>query len=136
MFRSLPFAIVALLVVSSSSFAQDEEWITMFNGESLLGWHVNENPESVFVEDNCLVVKGDRAHAFFVGETGHADFTNFHFKAKVMTKPGANSGIYFHTAFLESGWPDKDTKPKLTTHNKIKRKRADCITSRIILKLL
>lgn len=35
------------------------------------------------------------------------DFTNFEFKALVMTKPGSNSGIYFHTAFQEKGFPDK-----------------------------
>ena len=37
----------------------------------------------------------------------NANFKNFHLKAEVMTLPGANSGIYFHTAFQESGWPKK-----------------------------
>jgi hypothetical protein len=77
----------------------------MFNGENLLGWHVSENGDSVYVEDGCLVTHGPRAHAFFVGKTGQASFTNFHFKAKVMTEPKANSGIYFHTKFQDEGWP-------------------------------
>ena len=32
-------------------------------------------------------------------------FKNFEFKATVMTKPGANSGIFIHTAYQEDGWP-------------------------------
>jgi hypothetical protein len=35
------------------------------------------------------------------------NFKNFEFKAEVMTYPGANSGIYFHTAFQQGGWPAK-----------------------------
>jgi hypothetical protein len=83
------------------------EWRSMFNGKDLLGWHINESPKSFYVEDGCLVAHGNRSHAFFVGETGHADYKNFHLKAKVMTMPSANSGIYFHTKFLDSGWPNK-----------------------------
>ena len=79
----------------------------MFNGKDLLGWHVNENPKSVYIEDGCLVTHGPRSHVFYVGPTGHAEFKNFHFKAKVKTKPKANSGIYFHTRFLATGWPDR-----------------------------
>lgn len=89
-----------------TSRAQDD-WIKMFNGEDLNGWRVNENPESVRVEENCIVVQGDRAHVFYVGENGDASFKNFEFRAKVKTEPGSNSGIYFHTTFLDSGWPNK-----------------------------
>jgi hypothetical protein len=35
------------------------------------------------------------------------NFKNFHFKAEVMTTPGSNSGIYFHTAYQEKSWPSK-----------------------------
>ena len=48
---------------------------------------------------------GDRAHLFYDGDVENHNFKNFEFKAKVMTKPGANSGIYFHTKFQEDGWP-------------------------------
>ena len=30
---------------------------------------------------------------------------NFEFKAEVMTTPGSNGGIYFHTRYQEDGWP-------------------------------
>ena len=99
-------ALLFLFACSTSCFAQ-EEWIEMFNGEDLLGWHTNENPDSIRVEDGCLVTHGPRAHVFYVGPSGHADFKNFHFKTKVKTLPQANSGIYFHTRFLNEGWPDR-----------------------------
>jgi hypothetical protein len=35
----------------------------------------------------------------------HADFKNFELSADGMTRPGANSGIYFHTAYQPEGWP-------------------------------
>jgi hypothetical protein len=35
------------------------------------------------------------------------NFKNFEFKAQVMTKPGSNSGIYFHTAYQQVGFPTK-----------------------------
>ena len=87
------------LSVMSPAHGQDTEFDSMFNGENLLGWHVSENGDSVYVKDGCLVTHGPRAHAFFVGKTGQASYTNFHFKAKVMTEPKANSGIYFHTKY-------------------------------------
>ncbi len=89
------------------SIREKTEWIDMFNGKDLLGWHVNENAKSVYIEDGCIVTHGKRAHLFYVGPEGHAEFKNFHFKAKVKTTKGSNSGIYFHTKFLKTGWPDK-----------------------------
>ena len=103
--RSLFPALIVLAFLVSPALAQDGEFKSMFNGENLLGWHVNENYDSVYVEDGCLVTHGERAHVFYVGETGRADFSDFHFKCKVMTKPKANSGIYFHTKFEDTGWP-------------------------------
>lgn len=95
---------VCLAYFCSPLLAQ-ENWVEMFNGKDLLGWHVSENAKSVYVEDGCLVTHGKRSHAFYVGSAGHANFTNFHFKAKVKTLPNANSGVYFHTRFQEKGWP-------------------------------
>ena len=94
----------------------------MFNGTDLSGWKVNENPESVYLEDGCLVTHGERAHAFYVGADGKADFVNFHFKAKVKTKKGANSGIYFHTQFLDSGWPNRGYEAQVNNTQQDKKK--------------
>lgn len=102
--------LVCSLLVATFSWAkaaEEEGWISLFNGKDLSGWKINENPDSVRVEDGLLVVNGPRAHLFYEGEDGKAEFKNFHFKAQVMTFPKANSGIYFHTKFLDSGWPNK-----------------------------
>lgn len=80
----------------------DTLWISLFDGTSLDGWKASEHPASFTVADGSIVAHGDRAHLFYVR---HVDFTDFHFKADVKTAPGANSGIYFHTAYQEEGWP-------------------------------
>ena len=83
------------------------EWISLFDGASLDGWRASENKETFSVRDGMIVVDGPRSHLFYVGEVAGHDFTNFEFKADVMTKPGANSGMYFHTEYQEEGWPSK-----------------------------
>ncbi len=83
------------------------EWVSIFDGESLAGWKVNENPATFSIEDGAIVANGDRAHLFYVGEVADHSFKNFEFKAQVMTLPNSNAGIYFHTQFQEEGWPSK-----------------------------
>jgi len=80
---------------------------SLFNGRNLKGWKVAERPESVRVENGALIVNGDRAHVFYDGPDSHHAFKNFELRALVRSKPGSNSGIYFHTAFQEAGWPSK-----------------------------
>jgi hypothetical protein len=95
----------ALLSLLPRPLGAEEEagFVSLFNGETLDGWKVNENPESWAVEAGKIVCQGQRSHLFYVGEL--APFENFHFKAEVMTTPGSNAGIYFHTRFQETGWP-------------------------------
>lgn len=125
MIRTITAALVAAFAVclfASAADAQDGEFKSMFNGKDLLGWHVSEKPGSVYIEDGCIVTHGDRAHAFYVGETGHADFKDFHFKCKVKTMPNANSGIYFHTKFEDSGWPTQGYEAQVNnTHQDPKK---------------
>lgn len=82
-------------------------WADLFDGNSLDGWRVNENPKSVAVKDGTIVVKGECAHLFYDGPVYQHSFQNFELRALVMTKPKANSGIYFHTVFQDEGWPAK-----------------------------
>nr|HMQ22220.1 DUF1080 domain-containing protein [Planctomycetota bacterium] len=70
-------------------------WTSLFDGRSLAGWKVNENPDSVRVVDGAMVVKGPRAHVFYGGPGYSHSFKNFDFIAQVKTRPQANSGIYF-----------------------------------------
>lgn len=99
--------LLAFLFVFMGTWAQQGEWVPLFDGKSMDGWKIAENPDSFQVVDGVIKVDGPRAHAFYVGEVNNADFKNFEFKADIMTMPKANSGIFFHTAYQEKGWPDK-----------------------------
>jgi hypothetical protein len=83
------------------------QWQSLFDGKSLNGWKASENKDTFTVRDGMIVIDGKRSHLFYVGPVENADFKNFEFKADVMTKPGANSGMYFHTDYQEAGWPGK-----------------------------
>lgn len=89
---------------STSTFAQDG-WIPLYNGKNLDGWKVGANASSITVVDGNIQISGPRAHLFYDGPVKNHMFKNFEFKAQVMTKPGANSGIFIHTAYQEDGWP-------------------------------
>ena len=82
-------------------------WKHLFDGETLEGWSASENPETFFVEDGTIVTHGDRSHLFYMGDSGDASFDDFEFSVDIKTMEGANSGIYFHTEYQETGWPDK-----------------------------
>jgi len=85
--------------------AAENEWVALWDGETLNNWRASENPESFSVEDGKIVVDGPRAHLFYEGPVGDADFTDFELRSEVYTYPGANSGIFFHTEYQEEGWP-------------------------------
>lgn len=95
--------------IPGQAHAQDasDNWINLFDGESLDGWKASENPETFFVEDNMIVTYGDRSHLFYMGEDGEASFRDFELSVDIKTMEGANSGIYFHTTYQETGWPNK-----------------------------
>jgi hypothetical protein len=86
---------------------QSAGWVSLFDGKTLDGWKVGENAATFSVDNGAIVVNGLRAHLYYVGAVQNHDFKNFEFKADVMTTPGSNSGIYFHTAYQEGGWPSK-----------------------------
>lgn len=99
----------ALVCISFFSFinAPKAKWISLFDGKTLDGWKVGNNASSFSVDSGHIVVKGPTAHLFYDGPVENHVFKNFEFKAEVMTQPGANSGIYFHTVFQQGGWPAK-----------------------------
>lgn len=87
--------------------ATNDGWLSLFNGRDMTGWKVSENPDTFSVSDGTMIVKGPRAHAFYVGHVHGADFKDFEWKCDIMTKPHGNSGMYFHTEYQEEGWPNK-----------------------------
>lgn len=99
---------VCLIFVSSFMPVKHKaEWIPLFDGKSLANWKVGENAGTFTVENGAIVANGPVAHLFYDGKLSNHKFKNFEFKADVMTTPGSNSGIYFHTVYQHAGWPAK-----------------------------
>jgi len=109
----LSTAIVLSLVPGSyaADASQPEPgFVSLFDGKSLDGWKIGHNAEIFQVRDgmivmDCPATNHEPAHLFYAGDVANHDFKNFDLKVDVMTFPAANSGIYFHTRYQESGWP-------------------------------
>ena len=102
---AVPVLVFVLLTTGFTNRA--DRWMSLFDGKSLAGWKVGDNAETFHADSGMIIVHGKTAHLFYEGEVMNHNFKNFEFKADVKTKPGANSGIYFHTEFQQGGWPAK-----------------------------
>lgn len=88
--------------------AEEEGWEKLTDGETFKGWKANEREESWKIEDGAFVANGRTSHLFYVGPEGYENlkpFKNFELKVDVMTRPGSNGGIYFHTKWQDRSWP-------------------------------
>ncbi|MEO8425629.1 MAG: DUF1080 domain-containing protein [Verrucomicrobiota bacterium] len=95
-----------LLAAAPGSFATDVEegFKPLMDGKTFSGWKLaEENTGTWKIEDGAFVAHGERCHLFYVSD--EQPFKNFHLKAELMTEPGSNGGIYFHTKYQLSGWP-------------------------------
>ncbi|MGA2501206.1 MAG: DUF1080 domain-containing protein [Tepidisphaeraceae bacterium] len=94
----------------------------LFDGKTLDGWKVGKGAEYWKVEDGQIVTRGGPSHLFYDGPLKDHDFKNFYLKAEVMTRPHANSGIYFHTKYQEAGWPSQGFEAQVNaTHSDPKK---------------
>jgi hypothetical protein len=98
-------------------------WLSLFDGKSLDGWKASEREGTFSVVDGQIKVHGSRSHLYYTGPLHHADFKNFEFTADVMTRPEANSGIYFHTAFQQDGFPFAGFEVQVANTFKIDNKK-------------
>jgi hypothetical protein len=96
--------LLASLCALPALAVESDPWIPLFDGKSLQGWKENR-PGSWNVRDGALVADGPLCHIFYTGPVRSAAFRNFELKAEVMTRPGANSGVYFHTQYDAGDWP-------------------------------
>ena len=103
--------------VLATQLPAKDKWIKLFDGKTLNGWRASEKPGTFSVKDGMIVVHGERSHLYYAGTVQNADFKNFELMAKVKTEPGSNSGIYFHTAFQEDGWPAKGYETQINNSN-------------------
>ncbi len=130
--------ILALLVVAGlcagrlfaadakpNSLTKEEKsagWQLLFDGKSLDGWKASETPGTFSVKDGLLTVFGKRSHLFYTGAVNGAKFTNFEISLDIRTYPKANSGVYIHTEYQETGWPNKGYEVQVNnTHSDVKK---------------
>jgi len=101
---------------------KSQGWELLFDGKSLAGWRASEKPGTFSVADGQIVVHGPRSHLFYEGPVAQHDFKNFELKLDVLTFPKANSGVYFHTAYQDKGWPEKGYEAQVNnSHTDAKR---------------
>lgn len=96
--------------VAAQEPAPEEGFVSLFDGKTLDGWKVGDNAELFSVQDGMIVMNCPQndhrpAHLFYEGPVNGHTFKNFDLRVDVLTYPGANSGIYFHTKFQEAGFP-------------------------------
>jgi hypothetical protein len=105
MLRTSFLMALAACFLTSSIHAEDKagEWKNLWDGKTMEGWKASEHKDSWKIEDEALVCHGERSHLFYVGDD--KPFKNFEFECEVMTTPGSNAGIYFHTKYQETDWP-------------------------------
>lgn len=90
----------------AQSSSVESGFTPLFNGRDFTGWKL-ATPSSFRIEDGAIVANGPAGHAFYDGPfLGHA-FREFELRTDVMTRAGANGGIYVMTAFQERGFPTK-----------------------------
>jgi hypothetical protein len=98
--------LLSVILAASAAWAADSEegFVALMDGKSFTGWKTaRENAATWKLENGAFVAAGPRCHLFYVGD--EKPFKDFHLKAEVMTEPGSNGGIYFHTRYQEEGWP-------------------------------
>lgn len=99
-----------------SDSEKKEGWINLFNGKDFTGWQIDKwNPTSVTIKEGAIRCQGKPSMLYHTGKA--KDAKNFHFVADVMTKPGANGGIFFHTKYQDKGWPVGHEAQIDTTHS-------------------
>ena len=98
-----------------SDTEKQDGWISLFNGKDFTDWQIDKwHPTSFSIEDGAIKCHGKRSMIYHTGKA--KDAKNFHFIADVMTKPGANGGIFFHTQYQDKGWPVGHEAQIDTTH--------------------
>lgn len=97
------FAIVCLTAAIVQAEETEKGWTQLFDGKTFDNWKkAEENQDSWRIKDGEFVCHGPRCHLFYMGDK----YKNFELKVDVKTEPQSNSGIYFHTKYQASGWPE------------------------------
>ena len=111
-------AVAAGALGAAAAEASDDGFQSLFDGKSLDGWKAAEVPGAFSVDEDAIKCHGPRAHLFYAGPVNGASWKNFHFKAEVKTTEGSNSGIFFHSEYQETGWPQKGYEAQVDNTHK------------------
>jgi hypothetical protein len=120
----LSFLAVLLAVSFGQLTAQDAQWASLFDGATLAGWKASESESTFSVSNGEIVAHGSRAHLFYVGPVADHDWKDFEFVVEVKTSKATNSGVYFHTRFQETGFPEIGYQVQINNTNPYPSKTA------------
>lgn len=84
-----------------------DDWSELISERQFSDWKASENKENWTVNDSMFISKGKRSHLFYTGAELKDGYKNFEIEVEVKTHKLANSGIYIHTEYQETGWPSK-----------------------------
>ena len=91
-----------LLLFALPVSAEDEKWISLFDGKTLNGWERVGNEKSVWIVDDGAMT-GSGPASMLVNTSG--PYKNFRYRAEIKISDGGNSGMYFRTT-REPGFSD------------------------------
>jgi hypothetical protein len=98
---------VGAAAAAASTLRAAEGWIDLFDGRTMNNWRPSENKDSWKLVDGSLSADGPRSHLFYTGPVQAASFKNFELEVECLAHHECNSGVYFHTAYQEKGFPIK-----------------------------
>ncbi len=86
----------------------EQGWQNLFNGRDLAGWKAGGAAGSFEVINGMVKAEATTgsAHLFYVGDGANADFKDFELTVDSLATPKSIGGVYFHTRFQQSGFPN------------------------------
>ena len=97
------FSLVLAVSLQSATPTVEPGFTSLFNGKDFTGWKIGGLAESFKIESGAIVAKGAASHCYYDGSFRNHSFRNFELKVDIMTRPGANGGVYVLTEFEEVG---------------------------------
>jgi hypothetical protein len=94
---SFRLVVVAFGLVALAAAAENEQWITLFDGKTLSGWKRLDGQARIEVRDRMIVgvvTPGVKQNSFLATEETFGDFI---FEGEFKAEPGLNSGVQFRS---------------------------------------
>jgi len=91
---ALALSVTLTAFAATPAFAQEAEWVSLFDGKTLEGWEKIGGDKSMWeVKEGALAGTGEAS--MLVNTTG--PYKNFRYRAEVKINDKGNSGLYFRT---------------------------------------